>query len=46
MKNNEKILYVTGSIVLTVVSFLVLPVLIDKGATAIYKMLYTDEKDV
>ena len=46
MKENEKIFYVAGSLVLTVVSFLVLPVLIDKGATAIYRMLYTNEKDV
>ena len=46
MKENEKIFYVAGSVVLTVVSFLILPVLIDKGATAIYKMLCTEEKDV
>ena len=46
MKDSEKLLYVAGSVVLTVVSFLVLPVLIDKGATAIYKLLYTEEKDV
>ena len=46
MKENEKLLYIAGSLVLTAVSFLVLPVLIDKGATALYRMLYTNEKDV
>ena len=42
---SDKLFYITGSIVLSAISVLVLPILIDKGAAAIYKMLYTQEKD-
>ncbi len=35
--------YVIGSLILTVISFLIMPIILDKGTDIAYKLLYPDD---
>jgi len=48
MKKKQKkkgLFYIMGSLFMTVVGFLVIPVLLDKGTDIAYKILYPDDDE-